>query len=60
MTMIRPEAIVIHEDDTLAELVEAWANIARTVPSEARTRRCDALCDEISARRNQHTNSATE
>ena len=51
MTMMRPDAIVIHDDDTLADLVEAWTNLARTAPSESRTRRCDAIVDEVAVRR---------
>ena len=51
MTMIRPDAIVIGDEDTLAELLEAWGNMARTAPSDSRTRRCDALLDEVAVRR---------
>ena len=51
MTMIRPDAIVIGDEDTLADLLEAWGNLARTAPSESRTRRCDALIDEVAVRR---------
>ena len=50
MTMMRPDAIVIRDDDSLDELVEAWTNIARTEASEARTRRCDALLGEVLGR----------
>ena len=51
MTMIRPEPIVIGDEDTLAELVEAWGHIARTIPGEGRTRRSDAILDECLLRR---------
>ena len=51
MTMIHPDTIVICDDDSLADLIEAWVNLARTMPSEGRTRRCAALCDEVAARR---------
>ena len=51
MTMIRPDTIVIHDDDTLADLIEAWMHISRTAAGEGRTGRSDALCDEILARR---------
>lgn len=50
MTMIRPDPTAIHEDDTLTELIEAWLNVAHTAPCEGRTRRCDALLDEVLAR----------
>lgn len=50
MTMIHPDTIVIHDEDTLAELVEAWGHIARTAPGEGRTRRCDAIVDEVAKR----------
>ena len=63
MTMIHPDTIVIRDDDTLADLVEAWGHIARTVSGEGRTRRSDALLDEVAQRRDQvggHGNSQAQ
>ena len=51
MTMVHPDTIVIHDDDTLADLVEAWVNIARTAPGKGRTGRSDCIIDEVLERR---------
>lgn len=60
MTMIHPDMIVIHDDDTLADLIEAWLHIARTVAGEGRTGRSDTLLDECILRRErQHSEPST-
>lgn len=45
------ETIVIRDTDTEAQLIEAWCNIARGPRTDGRTARSDALCDEVTGRR---------
>ena len=51
MTMMRPDAIVIHDDDTLDELLADLAKCARYPHSAQRTASTDTLLDEVLERR---------